>query len=53
MCKTILFPEALNADGAVNRGTVFKTELEEHVFGFIEEKKHSPGILHDEDFMGF
>ena len=53
VCKTILFPEALNADGAVNRGTVFKTELEEHVFGFIEEKKHSPGILHDEDFMGF
>ena len=39
--QTILFPEALNADGAVNRGTVFKTELEEHVFGRVHRRKET------------
>lgn len=52
MCKTMFFPEVLNDACSVDRRTVFKMELEEHVFGFIEEKKHSPGILYDEDFKG-
>lgn len=54
MYKTILFPTILNAaGGALRRRTLFKTELEEYISGFIKEKKRSPAILHQEGCMGF